>query len=96
MSGGQRTVCRWGTHRCLNRQGVWDVKGRGQGRGREPVGRGKGEGQESYACLPSLPWPPVVQDSSPKVSSLCHSSPKADKNIVSFKGRGKKQETSQI
>lgn len=36
-------------------------RGGGSGRDREPVG--KSEGEETYACLPSLPWPPVVQDS---------------------------------
>jgi hypothetical protein len=39
-------------------------RGGGSSRDREPVG--KGEGEETYACLPSLPWPPMVQDSCPQ------------------------------
>lgn len=39
-------------------------RGGGSGRDREPVG--KGEGEETSACLPSLPWPPVVKSSCPQ------------------------------
>ena len=48
---------------------------RGGGRGREPVGCGEGEIEERYDGLPSLPWPPTVQDSCPKVFSLLSTPP---------------------
>lgn len=48
---------------------------RGGSRGREPVGGGEGEIEERYAGLFSLPWPPRVQDSCPKVFSLLSTLP---------------------
>lgn len=63
---------------------------RGGSRGREPVGGGEGETEERYAGLLSLPWPPVVQDSCPKVFSLLSNpAPKAGQNNGPFRGHGK-------
>lgn len=38
-------------------------RGGGSGRDWEPVGKSE---EETYACLPSLPWPPVAQGSCPQ------------------------------
>lgn len=48
---------------------------RGGSRGREPVVGGEGELEERSAGLLSLPWPPMVQDSCPNVSSLLSTLP---------------------
>lgn len=65
---------------------------RGGGRGREPVGCGEGEIEERYDGLPSLPWPPTVQDSCPKVFSLLSTPPQMlTRTMAALGGRGRRR-----
>lgn len=62
-------------------------RGGGSGRDREPVG--KGEGEETYACLPSLPWPPVVQDFCPQSILLSDTTPLKLNRMFSLRVQGR-------